>query len=49
LLNAIALTSAAFNVTRTLGPALGGFLLVAIGGAGNVIVQALCYGAVSAP
>jgi MFS family permease len=46
LMNAIALTSAAMNFTRTIGPAIGGFLLIAIGGAGNFLVQAICYGVV---
>jgi MFS family permease len=46
LMNAIALTSAAMNFTRTLGPAIGGFLLIAIGSSGNFLVQAACYGVV---
>ena len=43
LLNAIALSSAAFNITRFLGPAAGGFLLKALGGGGNFMVQVGFY------
>ncbi|MGE0539840.1 MAG: MFS transporter [Dehalococcoidia bacterium] len=43
LLNAVALSSAAFNITRTVGPAIGGFLLAAIGGGGTFLVQAALY------
>src|SRR5215207_10515022 len=39
LLNAIALSSAAFNVTRTVGPAIGGFLLASVGAGGTFLVQ----------
>jgi MFS family permease len=48
LLNALALSSAAFNITRTVGPAVGGFLLAALGGGGNFLVQAACYAVVLA-
>jgi predicted MFS family arabinose efflux permease len=48
LLNAVALSSAAFNVTRTVGPALGGFLLAAVGASGTFLVQAVLYAAVLA-
>lgn len=43
LLNAVALSSAAFNITRTVGPAIGGFLLAAIGASGTFLVQAALY------
>jgi MFS family permease len=43
LLNAVALSSAAFNITRTVGPAIGGFLLAAIGAGGTFLVQAVLY------
>lgn len=46
LLNAIALSSAAFNITRTVGPALGGVLLATVGAGGNFVVQAACYAVV---
>lgn len=46
LLNALALSSAAFNITRTIGPAIGGFLLAALGGGGNFLVQVGCYAVV---
>jgi MFS family permease len=46
LLNAIALSSAAYNLTRTLGPAIGGLLLVALGGGGTFLVQATLYAVV---
>lgn len=39
LLNALALFSAAFNFTRLLGPAAGGFLLAALGAGGNFLVR----------
>jgi MFS family permease len=43
LLNAVALSSTAFNITRTLGPAVGGVLLATIGSGGNFLVQVVCY------
>ncbi len=43
LLNAIALSSTAFNLTRTIGPAIGGLLLVTLGGGGNFLVQVGFY------
>ncbi|MGH2600697.1 MAG: MFS transporter, partial [Dehalococcoidia bacterium] len=48
VLNAVALSSAAFNLTRMIGPAVGGLLLVTVGGAGNFIAQAGCYAVVIA-
>lgn len=46
LMNAVALNSAAFNMTKVIGPSLGGLLIVAFGAAGNFLVQAVAYGAV---
>lgn len=48
LLNAVALSSAAFNLTRTLGPAAGGLLLAWLGGGGTFLVQAALYAVVLA-
>lgn len=39
LLNAIALSSAAFNVTRAIGPAAGGFLIAWIGAGSTFLAQ----------
>lgn len=46
LMNAVALTSAAFNLTKVLGPSLGGLLIVAFGAAGHFFVQSAAYAAV---
>ena len=46
LLNAIALSSTAYNLTRTIGPAIGGVLLATLGGTGNFLVQTVAYGVV---
>jgi MFS transporter, DHA1 family, staphyloferrin A biosynthesis exporter len=46
LMNAIALTSATFNVARVIGPAIGGVLLATVGGGGNFLVQAGMYAVV---
>lgn len=43
LMNAIALSSAAFNLTRILGPAVGGALIALVGMAGNFFIQSGCY------
>jgi predicted MFS family arabinose efflux permease len=43
LMNAVALSSAAINVTKTLGPALGGLLIAWFGAGGNFYVQAGAY------
>jgi len=43
LMNAIALSSAAFNLTRVLGPAVGGSLIPLVGIAGNLFIQSGCY------
>jgi len=46
LMNAVALNSAAFNMTKIIGPSLGGLLIVAFGAAGNFFFQALAYAVV---
>jgi MFS family permease len=46
LMNAVALNSAAFNLTKVLGPSLGGLLIVLFGAAGNFFVQGIAYIAV---
>ena len=46
LINAVALTSAAFNMTKVIGPSLGGLLIVTFGAAGNFFVQGAAYIAV---
>lgn len=43
LMNAIALSSAAFNLTRILGPAVGGSLIALVGMGGNFFIQCGCY------
>ncbi len=43
LMNAIALNSAAFNVTRIIGPAIGGVLIAAFGPATNFFIQSAAY------
>jgi len=44
--NAVALNSVAFNITKILGPAFGGFLIAWVGAQGNFFVQGLAYIAV---
>jgi predicted MFS family arabinose efflux permease len=46
--NAVALNSVAFSVTRTLGPAVAGFLIAWVGPALNFMLQGLLYLAVVA-
>ena len=46
LINAVALNSAAFNMTKVIGPSIGGLLIVAFGAAGNFFVQGAAYAAV---
>lgn len=41
--NAVALSSAAFNFTRILGPSAAGFLLVWVGAHGNFFIQSVAY------
>lgn len=48
LLNAVALNSAAFNLTRIVGPSLGGLLIAWFGVANNFILQAVVYAGVVA-
>ena len=48
LMNAVALNSAGFNVTRIIGPSLAGLLIAGIGIAGNFYLQALAYVGVAA-
>ncbi len=43
LMNAIALNSLAFNITKVLGPTVGGFLIGAFGPGGNFFVQGCAY------
>jgi MFS family permease len=43
LMNALALQSAGFNITRILGPALAGVILAHVGGAENFGLQTLAY------
>jgi predicted MFS family arabinose efflux permease len=47
-MNAIALTSATFNIARVIGPMLGGVLLATAGGGGNFLVQVGMYAVVIA-
>ncbi len=46
--NAVALNTIAFSVTRTLGPALAGVLIAAIGPAWNFAIQGAAYAGVAA-
>jgi predicted MFS family arabinose efflux permease len=46
--NAVALNTIAFSVTRTLGPALAGVLIAALGPAWNFAIQGLAYAGVAA-
>lgn len=43
LMNALALQSAGFNITRILGPALAGIILAHLGGGENFSLQTLAY------
>jgi MFS family permease len=43
LVNAVALGSVSFNITRVIGPAVGGYLIGLIGMGGNFLIQAVCY------
>jgi MFS family permease len=47
LMNAIALNSAAFNLTRIVGPAVGGVLIVAFRPATNFFIQGVSYAGVA--
>lgn len=46
--NAVALNTIAFSVTRTLGPALAGILIAALGPAWNFAIQGVTYAGVTA-
>jgi MFS family permease len=46
LMNAVALNSAAFNMTKIIGPSLGGLLIALFGASGNFYVQGLAYAGV---
>ncbi|MPZ13820.1 MAG: MFS transporter [Chloroflexi bacterium] len=46
LMNAVALNSVGFQVTKVMGPAVGGVLIAAFGPHGNFFVQAGAFGAV---
>lgn len=48
LMNAMALNSAGFNLTRIVGPSLAGLLIASIGIGGNFSLQALAYLGVAA-
>jgi predicted MFS family arabinose efflux permease len=46
LMNAIALNSTGFNLTKVVGPAIGGLLIAWVGVGGNFLVQAAAFSAV---
>ena len=46
LMNAVALNSAAFNMTEVIGPSLGGLLIALFGVGGNFFVQGAAYAGV---
>ncbi|HWH79044.1 MAG TPA: MFS transporter, partial [Candidatus Binatus sp.] len=46
LMNAVALNSAAFNMTKVVGPSIGGLLIALFGASGNFFVQGAAYAAV---
>ena len=46
LMNAVALNSAAFNMTKIVGPSIGGLLIALFGASGNFFVQGVAYGGV---
>ena len=43
LMNAVALNSAAFNMTKVIGPSVGGLLIAVFGAGGNFFVQSAAY------
>ncbi len=43
MMNAIALNSAAFQITRIIGPAIGGVLIALVGPSTNFIIQAVAF------
>jgi len=46
LMNAVALNSAAFNMTKVVGPSIGGLLIALFGAGGNFFVQGAAYAGV---
>lgn len=48
LMNAVALNSAGFNITRVVGPSVAGLLIAAVGIAGNFYLQSIAYMGVAA-
>lgn len=46
LMNAVALNSLGFNITKIVGPALGGALIAWVGATGNFLVQGVAYATV---
>jgi MFS transporter, DHA1 family, staphyloferrin A biosynthesis exporter len=47
MMNAMALNSAGFNITRIIGPALAGLMIATIGPGENFLVQSVAYGCVA--
>lgn len=47
MMNAIALNSAAFQITRIIGPALGGLLIALVGPSTNFLLQAVAFSLVA--
>ena len=43
MMNAIALNSAAFQITRIIGPAIGGILIALVGPSTNFFIQAASF------
>jgi MFS family permease len=43
LMNALALNSAGFNITRIIGPSIGGFMIAHLGGGENFTLQSFFY------
>ena len=47
MMNAMALNSAGFNITRIVGPAIAGLMIATIGAGENFLIQAVAYAAVA--
>jgi predicted MFS family arabinose efflux permease len=45
--NAFALVQTGWGLMRSLGPAMGGFLILVVGAGGNFLIQALAYGLIA--
>jgi predicted MFS family arabinose efflux permease len=45
--NAVALIQTGWGLMRSIGPAMGGFLILVIGAGGNFLVQAVAYGLIA--